>query len=240
LTGPIVLVGHSYGGNVRLGSGQRRTAAAVQAAKRLEPLDLDLARETYLSAWMAALFAGRLAGASDLGEVSRAVRALPPMGHPPRPVDLVLDGLTRLVTDGPAAAAGSLRQAVSAFVDVDIGVDEGLRWGWMAQAAASALWDDDVWRALLVRQVRLAPGNGALDQLPIDLGALGTDAAWRGDFAAAAALIAEADAVCEATGSHAAPYAAMMLASLRGNESEAAALVEATITRAITEGQGSR
>ena len=34
----------------------------LKAAKRLESLNLELARETYLSAWMAALFAGRFAG----------------------------------------------------------------------------------------------------------------------------------------------------------------------------------
>jgi DNA-binding CsgD family transcriptional regulator len=108
----------------------------------------------------------------------------------------------------------------------------------MAQAAASALWDDDTWRVLLVRQVQLARDAGALDQLPIDLGALGTNAAWSGDFAAATALIAEADAVCEATGSRAAPYAAMLLASLRGNEAEAVPLIEATIAEAAAGGQG--
>ncbi len=57
------------------------------------------------------------------------------------------------------------------------------RWGWLAQAAASALWDDDAWRAMLVRQVRLAREAGALDQLPVMLGALGTAVAWSGDFA---------------------------------------------------------
>ena len=170
------------------GLGSDAPPLLFKAAKRLESLDLDLARETYLSAWMAALFAGRLAGASDLDEVSRAARALPASRHPLRPVDLVLDGLARLVIDGPAAAAGTLRQAASAFAGADIAVEDGLRWGWMAQAAASALWDDDLWRALLVQQVRLARNSGALDQLPIDLGALGTNAAWSGDFAAAALL----------------------------------------------------
>ena len=187
---------------------------------------------------MAALFAGRLAVTGDLLEVSRAVRALPPPAHPARPVDLVLHGLALLVTDGPAAAAPTLRRAASTFADADIAVEEGLQWGWMAQAAASAVWDDDTWRALLVRQVRLAREAGALDQLPIDLGALGTNVAWSGDFAAAASLIAEADAVCEATGSRAAPYAAMMLASLRGDEAEAVSLIEATIAGAVVEGQG--
>src|SRR6266446_5344575 len=157
-----------------------------KAARRLEPLDLGLARETYLSAWIAAMFAGRLAGAGDLLEVSRAARA----------------------------------------------------WGWFAQAAASALWDDDAWRAMLVRQVRLARDAGALDQLPVMLGVLGTAVVWSGDFAAAASLIAEADAVCEATGSRAAPFAAMMLTSLRGDQAEAAPLIEATIAQATTGGQG--
>jgi DNA-binding CsgD family transcriptional regulator len=115
---------------------------------------------------------------------------------------------------------------------------EELRWGWFAQAAASALWDDDTWRAMLVRQVRLAREAGALDQLPIMLGALGTAVAWSGDFAAADALNAEANAVCEATGSRAAPFTAMMLASLRGRQAEAAPLIEGTITEANAGGQG--
>ena len=209
----------------------------LKAAKRLESLDLELARETYLSAWMAALFAGRFAGAGDLLEVSRAARSLR-LAPSPRPVDLVLDGLTLLVTDGPAAAAPTLRQAASAFASADISVEERLRWGWFAQAAASAVWDDDGWQAILLRQVQLARDVGALDQLPIDLGALGTYAAWSGDFAAAAALIAETDAVCAATGSRSAPFAAILLASLRGSQAEVTPLIEATIADATAGGQG--
>ena len=219
------------------GLGSDAPPLLLKAAKRLEPLNLELARETYLSAWMAALFAGRFAGAGDLLEVSRAARALRPP-HSPRPVDLVLDGLTLLVTGGPTVAAPTLRQAASAFASADISVEEGLRWGWLAQAAASAVWDDEGWRAMLLRQVQIARDVGALDQLPIDLGALGTDAVWTGDFVQAAALIAETDAVCEATGSRSAPFAAMLLASLRGNEAEAAPLIEATIAEATAGGQG--
>jgi len=187
---------------------------------------------------MAALFAGRLASAGDLLEVSRAARALPAPADPPRPADLILDGLALLVTDGPAAAAPALRHVVSAFTGPGISAAEGLRWGWVAQAAASALWDDDAWRAMLIRQVRLAHDAGALDQLPIMLGARGTAAVWSGDFAAAASLIAQADAVCAATGSRAAPSAAMMLASLRGDQAEAAPLIEATVAQAAAGGQG--
>jgi hypothetical protein len=61
---------------------------------------------------------------------------------------------------------------------------------------------------------------------------------WSGDFAAGAALVAEVDAVCEATGSRSFPFTAMMLASLRGNQAEAAALIETTLAEAAAAGQG--
>jgi DNA-binding CsgD family transcriptional regulator len=220
------------------GLGSAAPPLLLKAAKRLEPLDAGLARETYLTGWMAALFAGRLAGAGDLLEVSRAARAMPVSASPPHPADLVLAGLAMVVTDGPAAAAPTLRRALHAFHHADMTMAEELRWGWFAQAAASALWDDDVWRAMLTRQVRLARKAGALDQLPIMLGALGTATAWTGDFAAAEALDAEAGAVCEVTGSRAAPFTAMTLASLRGGQPELTPLIEGTITEATAGGQG--
>lgn len=153
------------------GLGSEAPPLLLKAAKRLEPVDLGLARETYLTAWMAALFAGRLAETGDLLEVSRAARALPAPLGPPRLADLILDALTLVVTGGPAAAAPALRQVVGAFAGPHISMEERLRWGWLAQAAASVLWDDDAWRAMLMWQVRLARETGALDQLPIMLGA---------------------------------------------------------------------
>ena len=47
----------------------------LAAAKRLEPLDATLARETYLDAFSAALFAGRLAHRGGVREVAEAVLA---------------------------------------------------------------------------------------------------------------------------------------------------------------------
>src|SRR5262249_11010119 len=185
-------------------------ALLFKAAKRLEPLDAGLAREAYPSAWMAAQFAGRPAAGSDLLEVCRAARAVPPPAHP-RTADLVLDSLVLLVTDGLAAAAPALRRAVSAIADADSTAEEALRWGWPAQAAASALWDDDARRVLLMRQVRLAREVGALGQLPIMLDALGTATAASGDLAAAAALTAEAGATRNVTGARPAPRTAMLL-----------------------------
>jgi DNA-binding CsgD family transcriptional regulator len=127
---------------------------------------------------------------------------------------------------------------VSAFVDSDITAEEALRWGRPSQAAASVVWDDHAWRALLERQVRLARKVGALDQLPAMLDALATAVAATGDFAAAPALIAEADTIRKVTGTRAAPCTAMLLASLRGHQAEAAPLIEATVAEAEADGQG--
>ncbi len=209
----------------------------LKAAKRLEPLDLDLARETYVDAWQAAFIAGHLTRSGDLLEVSRAARALPAPAHPPRPVDLALDGYALLVTDGPAAAAPVLRQATAAFANPDISAQETLRWSWIATVADEALWDDRG-RSVTIRQVQLARDIGALDKLPILLNRMGVDAVWSGDFAAATSLIAEAGAVSDATGAPLAPVTAMMLASFRGREAEAAALIQSTIEQATAGGQG--
>jgi len=121
---------------------------------------------------------------------------------------------------------------VRAFIDAGITTEEVLRWGWLAQAAASAVWDNDTRHALLVRQVRLAREAGALGQLPVMLDALGTAVAARGDLATASALIVEADTICEVTGARAARCTAMLLASLRGRPAEAVPLIEATIAEA--------
>ncbi len=219
------------------GPGSDAPLLLLKAARRLETLDPGLARETYLDAWQAALFAGHLAGGGDLEEVSLAARALPPPERPPRAADLLLDGLSLLVTDGPAAAAPVLRQAIGTFADPDVPIAERLRWSWMAPVASLPLWDGEGWR-LIVPPLQLARDVGALDQLPILLSVLATAAAWRGDLAAAASLIAEADAAREATGARLVAYAAMVLAAFRGSQAEAVPLIEATLEQAAAAGQG--
>jgi DNA-binding CsgD family transcriptional regulator len=210
-----------------------------KAAKRLEPLSLDLAREAYLSAWMAATYAGHLAGADGLLEISRSAQALPPPEHPLRPLDLLLDGFARLIADGRGAAAPALRQAVSAFASAGTPVKEVLQFGWMALGAADALWDEDSLRAIQVRQVRLARAVGALEQLPVDLAMLAQGDAQHGDFAGADSHIAESEAIAKAIGgSRHAAYAAMYLAALRGRQAEVTPLAEATLAAAEAGGHG--
>ena len=206
----------------------------LKAARRLQPIDLGLARQTFLTAWSAASLAGHLAGAGDLVEVSRAARALPAPAGSPRPAGLILDGLARLVTDGPADAAPALRQAVDLCTAGDLSGDE-LRW---CTIATTVLWDDDAGHAIMTRQVQLDRGVGALNYLPSDLVNLALLDARRGDFATAASLIAEADAAAGATGIRMAPYAQMLLAALRGNQAEFTPLLDSAIAAAAAEGQG--
>ena len=210
----------------------------LNAAKRFERIDSDVARETYLDAWGAALFAGRFATAGNLVEVSRAARSAPPLTRPPRPSDLLLDGLATLMTEGRAAAAPALRRATSAFVANEDSSEENFRWGWLTTIPSNVLWDEESCYSINARQLQVARDAGALARLPIDLTASAIVVAWRGDFAGAAAAIAEADAVTRATGTRIAPYAAMFLAAMRGREAEAAALIDSTLRDATSGGQG--
>jgi hypothetical protein len=107
----------------------------LHAARRLEPIDLELARETYLAAWGAV---GQVGGSDVLLEVCRAVQVLPPPLGAPRPLDLLLDGLALLTTDGHAAAAPTLQRAGKVLSSIP--VEDVLRWGWMATAAYTAVW----------------------------------------------------------------------------------------------------
>jgi DNA-binding CsgD family transcriptional regulator len=210
----------------------------LEAAERLARLDVKLAREVYLDAWGAALFAGRLAAGGDLLDVSRAARSAPRPTGPLRPSDLLLDGLAALITEGPVASASVLRQATSACLDEASGTQPNFRWGWLATIPANVLWDENSMHVINSRRLQEARDTGALARLPIDLAAWAFLVAWRGDFGAASAAIAEAEAVTRATGSRLAPYAAVLLAALRGREADTLPLIESVIRDAGAGGQG--
>ena len=87
----------------------------LDAAKRLEPLDSGAAREAYLEALGAAIFAGRLNDRVGPREVAAAARDAPPGRQPPRPTDLLLDGLATRFTEGYVAGVAPLRRALHEF-----------------------------------------------------------------------------------------------------------------------------
>jgi DNA-binding CsgD family transcriptional regulator len=210
----------------------------LSAARRLERFDVDLARETYLDAWGAAWFAGSLATAGDLLEVSRAARLAPPAGRPSQPFDLLLDALALLITEGRAAAALALRRALNAFAAAETPADNSFRWTALPPIPAFVLWDDESWYAINARQLGLAREAGALARVPMGLITGAVVDAWSGEFAKAAEATAEADAIVEATGTGLAPYAAMLLAALQGRATDGLALIESAITEARAVGQG--
>jgi len=210
----------------------------LEAARRFEALDVRVSRETYLDSWSAALFAGKLASAAGLHEVSRAVMNAPEPEPEQRPSDLLLDGFALVFTKGRRVAAPVLQRAAKAFADSEASVEEVLRWGWLATAAAVYLWDYDTCLAIATSEVQLAREAGALEVLPVSVNVLGQATSLGGDFARSKLLIAEADAVTEATRTRVAPYGALVLAAYHGREGEASELIDATINEATAGGQG--
>ncbi len=208
----------------------------LSAAKWLETLDVGLARETYLEAFTAALFVGRLSPA--VGDVARAACTAPAAQAPARAPDLLLDGLALLVTQGYAAGTPVLMRALLAFRNQDISAEEGLSWLWLAERAAMAVWDDETWHVLASQHVKLARDAGALSELPLAVRSRILLHAHVGELAEGAALIAEAQVVADATGSQLAPYGATGVAAWRGHEAEATELIQANMDGVTSRGEG--
>jgi DNA-binding CsgD family transcriptional regulator len=209
----------------------------LAAARRLEELDVALARETYLEAISAGIFAGHLARGPGLREVAEAARGAPPPERPRVP-DRLLDALAARFTNGYSASVPILARAVQAFCDEAMSGQEALRWLWLASTCPSDLWDHERWYVLATRHVTIVREAGALSELPLALHSCVYPHLFAGELAVAASLVEEARAVSEATGSNLAPYGALGLAALRGREREARSLIEATMSDAAPRGEG--
>jgi DNA-binding CsgD family transcriptional regulator len=151
---------------------------------------------------------------------------------------VLLDGLAQIFTEGVSAAAPTLRRAIAAFASSEVSAEELLRWGWLAARAAIWLWDYDGGLEIPTRAVQLARDSGALEVLAVADNVCGQAAAWGGDFELADLMVAEVEAVKEATGSRIGPYAAISLVGLRGRETEASELIERVLTGAVASRQG--
>jgi len=215
-------------GQIAFASGRGGDAPPLllEAARRLEPHDLDLAHQTYLDALLASIFAGRFARAGLTHEIARAALASPSLPEPRRPSDVMLEGLALSITESMAAAVPMLSRAARAFAEEEIGTEEGLRWSWAAPFAAATLWDEESWHAIAAKPLRFVREAGLLRHLPIYLNSMGRNAAERGDFTTARSLASETDASLNATGARLAPTAGVLLAAMRGNAPDALALIE--------------
>ncbi len=232
----------------QIASYQRRDIDAARlllhAARMLEPLDADLARETHLEAIWAAMFAGDLGRPGGVREAAEAARAAPPGPHPSRAVDVLLDGLALRFTEGYAAAAPTLARAFELLVALDASAGEARRWLWLAGGRAGGIIamehrDFEPWHALAARQVQVARDMGALAQLQFALARLGLHQLLAGQLAEAARLLDEERLIAEATGNPlVGGYAALMLAAWQGREHEASQMIEATVQGATGRGAG--
>jgi DNA-binding CsgD family transcriptional regulator len=216
--------------------GGETPALLLKAARRLEPIDPDLSRATYLRALEAALFAGELALGGEVQEVARAAAAAPAPRRVRAP-DLFLDGLAALFNDGYAAAVPILRRALDVF-GTDLSPEEELRWHSLAFPVASFLLEDHRFKPLSDRYLELVRGLGALSELPMALTTKAIMLAYAGELTAASGLLGELQAATEATGISPPPYAALAVAARRGHQAEATALIEATTRQVPERGEG--
>jgi DNA-binding CsgD family transcriptional regulator len=226
---------------------QRRGSDAagllLRAARLAEPLDAAAARETYLEALGAAMFAGHLGRPGGVREAAQAARAAPPGPDPPRAVDVLLDAVALRVTQGHSAAAPALTRAFELLVSLDADVGEARRWLWLATGRASTiialeLWDFESWHTLAARQVQVARHMGALVQLQFALNTLGHHQLLAGELSAAERLLEEDRLIAEATGNPPVAFAAPMLAAWRGREQEASELIQDSARMAAERGAG--
>jgi DNA-binding CsgD family transcriptional regulator len=218
--------------------GSDAPAMLLDAARRLEPLDAAMARETHLEAMAAAMFAGRLGGKPGIREAAEAAQAAPAAPQPPRAIDLLVDGLATRFTEGYSAGVPPLRTALNAFCGEQGLTSRDMRWLWLACRLAQDLWDDELWYELATRALRVARETGELRVLP-------TAATYRaclhvhaGAFGPASSLIAETGAIVEATGLAPLRLASLMLAAWRGNEPEVVGVIDTGLPLARARGEG--
>jgi DNA-binding CsgD family transcriptional regulator len=218
--------------------GRDAPALLLDAARRLEPLDAAMARETHLEAIAAAMYAGRLGDKPGVREAAEAAQAAPAAPQPPRAIDLLLDGLATRFTEGYSAGVPPLRRALDAFRRVEGLTARDARWLWLACRLAQDLWDDELWYELATRGLRVARDTGTLRVLPIAATYRASLHVHAGAFGAASSLIEESDAIIQATGMAPLKFASLMLAAWRGNEAEGLELIEAGRLEATARGEG--
>jgi DNA-binding CsgD family transcriptional regulator len=223
---------------------QRRGGEAgrlfLSAARRFEPLDPELARETYLEA-LAGAMSSDVEVAGGVPVVAKAARAAPAGAVPPRTVDVLLDAFAIRMTDGYEAAAPMFARALKLLLAIDVCDDDVMRRLSVSRArdgniVALEMWDAEALHLLAARQVQVARDAGALVHLQFGLSFLARSHMLAGDLTTAALMLDEADAIAEATGNPALVNAPMVLAAWRGQEPRASELIDANSKEAAARG----
>ena len=218
--------------------GPEAVVLLVEVAKNLEPIDINLARETYLDALMASQAVGQRAlPGGRLPEVATAALSAPPAHLPTAPCDPFLEGFATVFTHGRAAAAGRLRAALDGFLDDRTLDSDVLQWGHLGTFAACLLWDWKSWDVLSAKIIQVSRASGALAPMSHALNSRGVYTAWCGDLNAATSFVAEHDAVGEATGIGWFSACSMTLAAYVGRP-DALALMDSVAQKSAEDGAG--
>jgi DNA-binding CsgD family transcriptional regulator len=215
--------------------GSDAPALLLSAARRFEALDVELAQETYLEALLSAIYAAGLARGTDASAVASAALTAPLGVEPATSRQLLLRGLATRLTEGYAAAAPALRDALLAHRA------EERRLDWLSVAynlAAMELWDDATWFELASGQAELARATGTLILLPYALDYLAGFQVHAGDLSLAAGILAEAQNLDLGIRAETLPYIPLRLAAWSGQESTVADLVEVMRRGARERGEG--
>jgi DNA-binding CsgD family transcriptional regulator len=209
----------------------------LAAARRLAPLDISAARETYVDAFSAALFGARLNGSLGVPEVADAARTAPRGSEEPATADLLLDALVAL-SDDYGTAVPLCRKALRRLSGDHDSHTERLRWFWQGCVVALEMWDDEHAYSLSEQSVESARETGTLSELALALSARTPVLVFCGDLSAAGSTVAETESVQEATGVRSAPYGALILHAWRGRPRETRDLIETTNREAGARGEG--
>jgi DNA-binding CsgD family transcriptional regulator len=217
-------------------------ALLLSAAKGLDGLDDDMARETHLEALAAAMYAGRLGAPNLLADVATAGRAaVGRLTQPRRPVDYLLSGVTSRILDGPGAGFAHMRAALelwNAHEESSDAKDRNWPFPVAQESAAHELWDDAVLQQIATETVRRARDAGALAALPPALAYRAGVHVYMGEFRSAARLLEEVDAITASIGYAPRKYHSLNLAAWRGVATEAVDLIASAAAEGAAKGEG--
>jgi DNA-binding CsgD family transcriptional regulator len=212
------------------------------AARGLETLDDDLARETYFEALTAVMYAGRLGAPGMMTAVARAGRdAASRVPKLERPIDLLLSGMASRIIDGPGAGSVRMRRALELWNVHAQNIDGGaVQWPFpiAQESAAHELWDDAVLQEIATDTVRRARDTGALAVLAPALVYRAGVHVYMGEFAMAATLIEEANAITASTGYTPVKYHSLNIVAWQGDPDEALDKITAAAADGIARGEG--
>ncbi len=221
--------------------GREASECLADAARRLEPLDINLARKTHLEALSAAIWVGDRDGPGGIRSVAEACLQVPNPPGVPGAVDVLLDGFARLHADGYKAAAPALTRALEVVLAAEPPTNDRGHWLWLTVAGSAVtlpqeLWDAEAWHTVAGRREQFARDTGALVQLQFALHATAWSHILGGQLNKAALLIEEDRTLAVATGNPPLSFADILLAAFRGEDERASELIDRAVRDAAARG----